>query len=140
MANHDSLSPQPDGGAFTVRLTKMTVSDRVLRNLRQQTGVYCLEPGEKFHLVETQSNGYSAFFTGYEIRLTENYFDDTHEINSHRYLYLLADNHYRWCLYKFHFHTYIKCGTSISKRSLELVPYDSIDGSFFAVNYLDVWQ
>jgi hypothetical protein len=121
-------------------ISKTTMRNRILKNLRQQDGVYPLEPREQFHFVDEHYTEHIVYFTGHQLRVTAKNFDAAKESNYHQYLYLLADNHFTWCLYRFQYHTFtdVSCGASIGRRQLELVPYDSSDGHFFSVNYLDM--
>lgn len=124
----------------SAKLTKdRVIKERVFKNLKSQTGVFHVLPNERFYYIDRDRTNQLAYFTGTEIRVKEDKFLTTQQINSFKFQYLLADNQREWSLYKFQYHTFTDKvnGASIKRGILELVPYDSSDGQFFKVNYLD---
>ncbi|MEK6482509.1 hypothetical protein WJR50_33560 [Catalinimonas sp. 4WD22] len=96
-------------------------------------------PNERFYYINRDYTDRIAYFTGTEIRITENKYVADLKINSFRFQYLLADSEKEWSLYQFQYHTFTDnvTGIHIKRGILELVPYDSSNGQFFKVSYLD---
>jgi len=140
MFHNISLHPLLSTTETTKPHKQRMIEEKVLKNLKKQPGVFPLLPQERFYYIDSSHSNQLAYFTGNEIRITEDKYSAKQEINAYKFQYLLAHNDVEWSLYQFQYHTFTDQvnGAQIRKGVLELVPYDSSNGNFFKVSYLDL--